>query len=55
MSVALSEEILQIAEQVCRRAREHRKPAGTGYDEDSNLPAMTRPGEMVEEKPICQT
>jgi hypothetical protein len=50
MSVELSEELLQIAEQVCRVAREQGKTPFTVYHGDSDLLAANEPGGTAKEK-----
>lgn len=55
MVVELSEELLEIAEQVCRAAREQGKPLFTVYHGGSNLFAANEPGGTAKEKPNWQT
>jgi len=55
MSVALSEEMLKIAEQVCRVAREQGKAPFTVYHGGSDLLAVSEPGGPAKEKPNWQT
>ena len=44
MSTQLSDELLAIAERVCRQARERGKSVFTVYHEESDLSAEPRPG-----------
>jgi len=55
MSVALSEEVLKIAEQVCREARQQGKTPFTVYHGGSDLLAVSEPGGPAKEKPNWQT
>ncbi|MGA8529181.1 MAG: hypothetical protein WB622_05660 [Acidobacteriaceae bacterium] len=55
MSVELSDEILEIAEQVCRVAREQGKTLFTVYHGGSDLLAANEPGGTAKEKQIWQT
>ncbi|MGA7522236.1 MAG: hypothetical protein WBW84_07120 [Acidobacteriaceae bacterium] len=55
MSIELSEELLQIAEQVCRVAREQGKTPFTVYHGGSDLRAAKEPGGTAKEKQIWQT
>ena len=55
MSVELSEELLEIAEQVCRAAREQGKPLFTVYHGGSDLLAVREPGGTAKEKQNWQT
>ena len=55
MSVGLTEEILEIAEQVCRAAREQGKAPFTVYHGGSDLLAVSEPGGPAKEKQIWQT
>ncbi|HZZ40001.1 MAG TPA: hypothetical protein VFE06_12780 [Acidobacteriaceae bacterium] len=55
MSVQLSEELLAIAEQVCRAAREQGKTPFTVYHGGSDLRAANEPGGTAKEKQIWQT
>jgi hypothetical protein len=55
MSVQLSEELLAIAEQVCRAAREQGKSPFTVYHGGSDLRAANEPGGTAKEKQIWQT
>jgi hypothetical protein len=50
MSVELSEELLAIAEQVCRVAREQGKTLFTVYHGDSDLVAANAPRGTAKEK-----
>jgi hypothetical protein len=55
MLVELTEELLAIAEQVCRAAREQGKTPFTVYHGGSNLLAANEPGGTAKEKQIWQT
>lgn len=55
MPVALSEEILKVAEQVCRAAREQGKSPFTVYHGGSDLLAVSEPGGPAKEKQTWQT
>lgn len=55
MLVELSEEILEIAEQVCRAARQQGKPLFTVYHGGSHLLAPNEPGASAKEKQNWQT
>jgi hypothetical protein len=51
----LTEQHLQIAEQVCRAAREQGRTLFTVYHGGSDLPAPTEPGGTAKEKQTWQT
>lgn len=55
MPVGLSEELLQIAEQVCRVAREQGKTHFAVYHGGSDLLAVNEPGGTAKEKQNWQT
>jgi hypothetical protein len=55
MALELSEELLEIAEQVCRAAREQSRAPFTVYHGGSDLITASEPGGTAKEKQNWQT